>query len=124
MLLQQFRLRHVVDGLHRVAGGEVDKLLPLLHAADILRQRHQLLLRGGVEQQQILQRLLLGAIVVQRAHFQLAAEALPELLVLLPLVPQQPLQLRPDLLLQIGADDLQLPVMLQQFPGNIQVQIR
>ena len=54
VILQQLCLGHMVDGLHRVAGGEIDVLLPLLHPAHILRQRHQLLLRGGVEQQQIL----------------------------------------------------------------------
>ena len=124
VILQQLCLGHMVDGLHRVAGGEVDVLLPLLHPAHILRQCHQLLLRGGVEQQQILQSLLLGAVVVHGAHFQLPAVALPELLVLLPLVPQQTLQLRLDLLLQIGADELQLPVVLQKLTGDVQIQVR
>ena len=124
VILQQLCLRHMVDGLHRVAGGEVDVLLPLLHPAHILRQCHQLLLRGGVEQQQILQSLLLGAVVVHGTHFQLPAIALPELLVLFPLVPQQAFQLRLDLLLQIGADELQLPVVLQKLTGDVQIQVR
>ena len=124
VILQQLGLGHVVDGLHCVAGGEIDVLLPLLHPAHILRQRHQLLLRGGVEQQQILQGLLLSAVVVHGAHFQLPAVAQPELLVLLPLIPQQALQLCPDLLLQIGADELQLPVVLQKLTGDVQIQVR
>ena len=70
----------------------------------------------GVKQQQVLQLLLLGPVVVQGAQLQLAAEAAVELLIALPVVLQHPLQLGLDLLFQAGGDNLQLPVMLQQFP--------
>ncbi len=57
----QLRLGHMVDGVHGVAGGKIDELLVRLHPGHILRQGHGLLLRGGVEQQQVLQLLLLLA---------------------------------------------------------------
>ena len=123
VLLHQLRLGQVVDGLHVLAGGVVDELLALRHTVHILVQRHQLLLLRGVEHQQILHLFLVDAVVVQGAQLQLAAVAAVELLVVLPLVLQHPQQLRLDLLLQIGGNDLQLAVMLQQFPGNIQAQV-
>ena len=124
VVLQQLRLGHMVDGVHGVAGGEIDELLVRLHPGHILRQGHGLLLGGGVEQQQVLQLLLLGPVVVQGAQLQLAAEAAVELLIVLPVVLQHPLQFSLDLLFQVGGDDLQLPVMLQQLPGDVQAQVR
>ena len=113
----------MVNGIHRLAGGVVDELLALRHTRHVLVQRYQLLLPGGVEQQQILHLLLVGAVVVQGAQLQLAAEAAVDGLVAVPLVLQHPQQLRLDLLLQIGGDDLQLPVMLQKLTGDIQAQV-
>ena len=102
----------MVDGLDALTGGEVDVLLTLRHAGDVLAERDEFLLRGGVEQQQILQLVLLRAVVVQGADLELAAEVLPELLVALPVVAQHPLKLRAQLLLEVGGDDLELAVML------------
>ena len=123
-VLQQLRLGQMIHRLHAVAGGVIDILLLLRHPGNVLTQRHQLLLGGGVEQQQILQLLLHGAVVVQGAELQLAAEAAVELLIALPVVLQHPLQLAADLLLQIVGDDLQLAVVLQQLTGDIQAQVR
>ena len=123
VLLHQFRLGQMVDGVHVLAGGVVDELLALRHTVHILVQRHQLLLLRGIEHQQILHLFLVDAVVVQGAQLQLAAIAAVKLLVVLPLILQHPQQLCLDLFLQIGGDDLQLAVMLQQFPGNIQAQV-
>ena len=54
VILQNLRLRHMVDGLHTVTGGKVDEFLLLAHAIHILAQRDQFLFRRGIEQQQIL----------------------------------------------------------------------
>ena len=114
----------MVHSVHRVAGGKVDVLLALLHTGDVLVQRHQLFLGGGIEQHQILKHILFLAVVVHGTELDLAAEGLPEGLIFLAFVPQQTLQLSLDLFFQVGADELQLAVMLQKLTGDIQVQIR
>ena len=114
----------MVHSFHRVAGGKVDVLLALLHTGDVLVQRHQLFLGGGIEQHQILKHILLLAVVVHGTELDLAAEGLPEGLIFLAFVPQQTLQLSLDLFFQVGADELQLAVVLQKLTGDIQVQIR
>ena len=97
---------NVVHSVHRVAGGKVDVLLALLHTGDVLVQRHQLFLGGGIEQHQILKHILLLAVVVHGTELDLTAEGLPEGLILLAFVPQQTLQLGLDLFFQVGADEL------------------
>ena len=64
------------------------------------------------------------AVFVYHAVFQLAAEVLPELLVVLSAVLEHLAKLALDLLLQIPGDDLQLPVVLEELPGDVQAQIR
>ena len=123
-LLQQLRLRQAVDGRHSVAGGVIDILLTFGHAVCILPEGHQLFLRGGVEQQQFLEVLPLLAELVQHAHLQGPAEVLIELLIARPVIREHLLQLRDNLLFQVGGDDLQLPVMLQQLTGDVQAQVR
>ena len=112
LILQSLQLRQLVDLIHGVTGGVIDDLLIFLHPGDILIQRHQLLLCGGPEQQQILQQVLVDAVLADHAVFQLAAEVLPEGLISLTLVLEHLGQLTLDLLFQISGDDLQLPVML------------
>ena len=113
-----------VDLVQRLAGGVVDVLLVLLHPGDILRQGDGLLRPGGVEQQQVLQQVLVGAVFRRHAVLELPAEVLPEFLVALPVVLEHLGKLALDLLLQIGGDHLQLPVVLQQLPGDVQAQVR
>ena len=76
-----------------------------------------------MEQQQILQDLLLGPVPVHRAVLELAAESLPELQVLLPLLLLEFEQLRLHLLLHIGLHDVEGPSVLQGLPGDVQRQI-
>ena len=66
----------------------------------------------------------MGAVLADNAVFELTAEVLPELLVALPVVLQHLGKLALDLLLQIGGNHLQLPVVLQQLPGDVQAQVR
>ena len=124
LILQSLQLRQLVDFIHGVTGGIIDDLLILLHPGDVLIQRHQLLLRGGPEQQQILQQVLVDAVLADHAVFQLAAEVLPEGFISLTLVLEHLGQFALDLLFQISGDDLQLAVMLQKLPGDVQTQIR
>ena len=124
LILQSLQLRQLVDFIHGVTGGIIDDLLILLHPGDVLIQRHQLLLRGGPEQQQILQQVLVDAVLADHAVFQLAAEVLPEGFISLTLVLEHLGQFALDLLFQISGDDLQLAVMLQKLPGDVQAQIR
>src|SRR5699024_10050314 len=107
--------------LHAVAGGVVDVFLTfglgLLgpggfafgfliglgsfgHGGHIFLQRDQLVLLGGVEQQQVFQHLLVGAVAFVAAHLQLQAEVLEELVVFLAVGAQHGSQLVFDLLLQ------------------------
>ena len=123
-LPEQLRLGQVVHGRRVLPGGVVDVLLVLLHPVHVLAQGDHLLLRGGVEQQKVLEQLPLGAVVVQAPYLQLAAEVLEELLIALPVLLQQPLQLGLDLLLDVVGDELQLPVVLEQLPGDVQAQVR
>ena len=123
LILQGFQLGQLVDLVYCLTGGVVNDLLILFHPGNVLVQRHQLLLRGGIEQQQILQKLLVSAIVCGDAVFDLAAEVLPEDLIALPLVLEHLAKLALDLLFQICGNDFQLPVMLQQLPRDIQAQV-
>ena len=95
-----------------VTSGKVDALLALGHLFDVLIQRDQLLLLGGVEHQQIGQQILVHTVVAVDAELNLTAEVLPEDLIALPLVLEHLAKLALDLLFQIRGDDLQLPVML------------
>ena len=65
----------------------------------------------------------MGAVFADDAVFDLPAKVLPKFLVALPVVLQQLTKLALDLLLQVGRDDLQLPVVLEQLPGDVQGQV-
>ena len=123
-LLQLLDLGELVDALRVGADGVVDVLLVLRHPGDVLRQGHGLLLRGGVEEQQVLEELAVGAVVRGHAVLQLAAEVPEELLVALPVVLLHPQELGLDLLLQVPGDDFQLPVVLEELPGDVEAQVR
>ena len=117
------RLGQLLQPGDGVPAGVIDALLLLRHGGDVAFQGDGLLRSGIVEQEQILQQLPLGAEVRQDSVFQLEAELGIELFVFLRLLLQELRQLALHLLLQVGGNDLQLPVVLQQFPGNIQAQI-
>ena len=124
LLLQLLDLGELVDALGIRADGVVDELLVLLHPGDVLRKRHGLFLRGGVEEEEVPEKLAVGAIVGSHAVLELPAEVPEELLIALPVILQQAQELRLDFLFQVGGDDLQLPVMLQKLPGDVEAQVR
>ena len=108
--------------LEGVGTGIVDAVLALGHVLHILFQG-DLAVLGGVEDQQIPQKVLVPAVLVADAALEMDAEVFEEFLVLGLVVPHQLFQLALDLLLQVLADDLQLAVMLENFPGNVQGQV-
>ena len=116
-------LGQALDLVHRFPAGVVDARLILLHPADVLGQGDVLFLRGGNKKQQILEQLLVLTVVVINAEFELEAEIFEESLVFLPVVFQHGEQLALDLLFQTGGDDLELPVVLQHLPGDVQAEI-
>ena len=77
----------------------------------------------AVEQQQILGRFLVRAVVGDGAVLQLTAKGGVEFLVLLPVVFQHGFQLGLDLLLDVPGDDGQLAVVLEHFTADVQRQI-
>jgi len=103
-----------------VTGGKIDALLILGHLLDVLIQRDELLLLGGVEHQQITQQILMHAVVAVDAELDLAAEALPEGFVLLAVIDEHRVQLVLDLLFQRVAHQLELVILLQRFTADVQ----
>ena len=77
----------------------------------------------AVEQQQILRRFLVCAVVGDGAVLQLTAKGGVEFLVLLPVVFQHGFQLGFDLLLDVPGDDGQLAVVLEHFTADVQGQV-
>ena len=113
LVLQKLGLRQLVHGGDALARGVVDALLAFLHALDVLFKRRELLLRGGVEHHQVLERILaVLAAVAHDAVADLAAEVLIELLVALAVVLEELFKVGADLLFEVLADDLELAVML------------
>ena len=81
------------------------------------------MLAGGVEQQQVLEHILVHAVVSINAVLQLNAEALEELFVGFPVFGHKLLQFALNLLFQTLGDELQLMVVLEHFTGDVQGQI-
>ena len=114
----------MVNGGDVLARGVVDILLALCHAVDILAQGGELFLRRGIEQQQVLQRLLAAQPVRPgNAEADGAAEVLVEFFVALAVVAQQLFEVGAELLLQAVPDDLELTVVLQQLARDVQAQV-
>ena len=111
------------DLLRVLAAGVIDELLVLGHAVLIGGQGGVSVLLRGPEQQQVLQQVLLGPVVGHHAVFQLGTEGMPELLVFFFVVLLHLQQLGLDLLLQSGGDDLQLAVVLQDLPADVQGEV-
>ena len=116
-------LRQLGNLVHALAAGVIVVGLLLRHPVLIGLQRGVLPLLGGPEQQQILQIVLVGAVVRHHAVLDLAAEGGPELLVLLRILLLQLDQLALDLLLQSGGDHLQLPVVLEDLTADVQREV-
>ena len=106
-----------------VTGGKVDALLILGHLLDVLVQRDELFLLGGVEHQQVAQQILVHAVVAVDAKLDLAAKVLPEGLILLAVIDEHRVQLVLDLLFQRIAHQLELVVLLQRLTADVQTQI-
>lgn len=106
-----------------LAAGVVDVLLLLRHAGPVLGQGGELALLGGEEEQQILQKLLMGAVVAHHAHLDLGAEGLPEGLVLLPVILLEAEQIGLDLLLQVARDHLELAGVLEHLTGDVEGEV-
>ena len=123
VIAHRLGLRQLFDLVGRVAAGIIDILLPFCHPLDIFMQRDELFLLGGDKQDEILQHILVHAVVVIDAEFQLQTEALIELFIGLAVVFEHRQQLAVDLLFQSAGDDLQLTVVLQHLAGNVQRQI-
>ena len=106
MIPEQFGLGQAVDLPDAFAAGVVDVLLVFLHAGLVFFQSDQLLLRRGVEEEQILQDVLVDAVAAVNAVFEGQAKALIEGLVLFPVVLEHGFQLGFDLLLKSIGDEL------------------
>ena len=125
LVLQKLGLRQLVHRRDALAGGIVDALLIFFHARDVFLERRELLLRGGVEHQQLLERVLARlAAVAHDAEAELAAEVRVELLVALAVVFEELFKVGAHLLFKVLADDLELAVVLQELAGNVEAQIR
>ena len=113
LVLQKLGLRQLIHGSDALARGVVDALLVFLHALDVLLERRELLLRGGIEHHQVLERILAAlAAVAHDAVADLVAEVLIELLVALAVFLEELFKVGADLLFEVLADDLELAVML------------
>ena len=123
LLRQGLHLRQLAQTLLIFAGSIVDLLLTLGHGVHILLEGDQLALLVAVEQQQILRRFLVCAVVGDGAVLQLTAKGGVEFLVLLPVVFQHGFQLGFDLLLDVPGDDGQLAVVLEHFTADVQGQV-
>ena len=93
------------------------------HLVHILLQSDHLLLLGRPEQQQVAQQLGVHPVIRVSAELDLAAELLPECLVLFAVIDQHGVQLVLDLLFQCVVDQLELVVLLQHLTADVQAQV-
>ena len=126
MLVEHFEMWTVARGAVAVGGDVVDALLPVLHPADIVVEGDGLRIAGivgGCEPQQ-LRDLLPVSVVLDHAFLQHSAEVLPERGVLVRLVPGDSTQQVEHSLHRSGADRLDLTVLLQDLPGDVEREVR
>ena len=116
-------LRQLGDLVHALAAGVVVIGLILAHPVLIGGQGGVLALLGGPEQQQILEHLLVGAVLGHHAVLDLVAEGGPELLVLLGLLLLHLQQLGLDLLLQGLGNDGELTGVLEDLTADVQGEV-
>ena len=120
---RRLHLRQERDLLDRLAGGEVDFGLPLRHARDILLQRHVLLLLGGHEEQQILERVLVRAVFLIDAVLELEPERTVKFFIRLPLVLEHFLQLGRNLALHPFGDGAELAIVLEHLTRDVEREV-
>ena len=94
-----------------------------VHGSRVFLQRQHLLHPGRTEEQQVFQQFRVSAEIAVGAEFKLAAEGVEEALVFFALRTQHGQQLAFDLLFQGGGDELQLMILLQHFPGQVQAHV-
>ena len=118
--LLALRQSHCV--LYGVGRGVVDGLLALGHCVNVFLERaHRVL--GGVEDQQILEKIGEAAVLVADAALDVDAEVFPERFVLRAIVAHHFFKLGLDLLFEVLADDLELAVVLQYLARDVQAQV-
>lgn len=83
LVLDDANLWQAVDLVSAGAGSVVNVFLILRHALDVFLQRDELVFRGGVEEQEILQLVLKRAVAVVEADLDVAAEGFEKFFVLL-----------------------------------------
>ncbi len=116
-------LRQVLGVFGRIGDDEVYLILFFGHVLHVVRQpRHPA--RGGLEHQQVFERVFVCAVVVHDAVLQLQSEAAVELPVFLGFVLHHAFQLGPDLLGQVGTDRFEGAVVLQHLPGDVEREVR
>ena len=126
-VLHRFHLGQVLDGFLVLAGSVVNRLLAFRHAVRVFFQCAELAFLIGHEQQQIRQLVFFAFRIVNavvHAGLDGTAVLVPEFFVFFPLFGQHICQLLQDIVFQVAADNFDGVVLLQQFPGNIQGQVR
>ena len=108
---------------HVICRSIIDGFLAIGHILNILFEGNLSVL-GGIEQEEVTEKVLLHAVFVTHAALEADTEILEELLVLRAIFLLELFQLSLDALFQILADNLQLTVMLENLTGNIQGEIR
>ena len=109
----------MLDGIGR---GVVYGLLTLGHCIDILLERAHGLL-GGVEYEQVLEKIGVAAVLVADAALYVDAEVFPERLVLRAILAHHLFKLGLDLLFEVLADDLELAVVLKYLTRDVKAQV-
>ena len=117
---QHFVLRHSFDLVDGVAGGVVNVFLIFLHAVDVFLEGDQLVFGGAVEHDEVFQLVLVGAEIVVNAEFQTQPEIIEEFFVTFTVFGHHILEFGDDLLFEAVGNGLNLAVLLEHFPGNIQ----
>mmetsp|Transcript_107786 Transcript_107786/g.337535 ORF Transcript_107786/g.337535 Transcript_107786/m.337535 type:complete len:526 (+) Transcript_107786:283-1860(+) len=106
-----------------LARDEVDLVLALLHAGDVLREAgHVVAAPGGPEAHEALEFILVVE-VLDETDLEVLAVAAPELLVLLGLLLPEVVDAVQDLAHDALADDLQRPALLQDLAADVQGQV-
>ena len=116
-------LRELRGALRRFGGGVIDVFLVFRHRVHILAQGDELFLLRAAIEQKIGQQIALHAVIADDAVFELRAEHVEELFVLLAVALHEPGKLAFDLLFKIHGDELELAVVLEHLAGDVQRKI-
>ena len=119
LVAYHFGLRERFYARDAASACEVDVLLLVLHSGNVLFQG-DIAAKAALEHQQILQIFLVCAEAFVNAVFQLSAEGVEELFILLAVVLLQLFQFVLDGLFKALCDELELTVMLEHFTRDVQ----